>query len=139
MSKGRSTFKVGADVNIERIANFFPGYFSGSYSFPSYAAFAARHAHFLHTGLRRPRHHRRPPLIPTSTNTAFYAQATTRVTDRLTLNYGIRYDLFDYAQGTIRNPDAGLARSGLNTDVIPVDKQQHRSPFRLGFEALGQQ
>src|SRR5256714_2088007 len=38
---GRSNYRVGLDFNFDRILNFFPGLFSGSYTFPSYAAFAA--------------------------------------------------------------------------------------------------
>ncbi len=41
---------------------------------------------------------------------AFFAQDSWRVTDRLTLNYGIRYDLFNYAQPKVRNPDRALRR-----------------------------
>ena len=38
---GRHIFKFGADINIAKADNFFPGFFSGSYVFPSYAAFLA--------------------------------------------------------------------------------------------------
>ena len=35
---GRSTYKFGLDFNFDRVLNFFPGLFSGSYTFPSYAS-----------------------------------------------------------------------------------------------------
>ena len=38
---GRSSYKFGLDFNFDRVLNFFPGLFSGSYTFPSYAAFAS--------------------------------------------------------------------------------------------------
>src|SRR5437588_3047588 len=39
--RGRSNWKFGLDFNFDRIFNFFPGLFSGSYTFPNYAAFAS--------------------------------------------------------------------------------------------------
>src|SRR5262249_36227784 len=36
---GRHNLKGGVDVNIERIKNFFPGFFGGGYTFASYADF----------------------------------------------------------------------------------------------------
>ena len=38
---GRHTFKAGLDMNFQHIDNFFPGNFSGSYTFNSYADFAS--------------------------------------------------------------------------------------------------
>ncbi len=37
---GRHSVKVGSDINWQHIGNFFPGNFSGSYTFNSYADFA---------------------------------------------------------------------------------------------------
>ena len=39
--RGRHTFKTGLDMNFQHIDNFFPGNFSGSYTFNSYADFAS--------------------------------------------------------------------------------------------------
>src|SRR5207249_3370336 len=39
--KSRHSFKAGLDFDFEKIDNFFPGNFSGSYTFNSYADFAA--------------------------------------------------------------------------------------------------
>src|SRR5207237_6842849 len=38
--RGRSNWKFGLDFNFDRIFNFFPGIFSGSYTFPHYTALA---------------------------------------------------------------------------------------------------
>src|ERR1044072_8799101 len=38
--RGRNSWKFGMDFNFDRIFNFFPGLFSGSYTFPNYASFA---------------------------------------------------------------------------------------------------
>jgi hypothetical protein len=37
---GDHSFKFGADLNFDRIFNFFSGLFSGQFTFGSYAAFA---------------------------------------------------------------------------------------------------
>src|SRR5438067_3457365 len=39
--RGRSNWKVGLDFNFDRIFNFCPGIFSGSYTFQNYTAFAS--------------------------------------------------------------------------------------------------
>ena len=50
---GRHTFKAGLDMNFQHIDNFFPGNFSGSYTFNSYADFASNQPVQLHPGIRR--------------------------------------------------------------------------------------
>src|SRR6266536_1677399 len=37
--RGRHNFKGGVDINVDNIFNFFPGFFSGQYTFTSYANF----------------------------------------------------------------------------------------------------
>src|SRR5581483_7977539 len=39
--KGRHSFKFGQDFNFLKGDNFFPGFFAGGYTFPSYAAYLA--------------------------------------------------------------------------------------------------
>ncbi|MCU1262560.1 MAG: hypothetical protein JWO80_5445 [Bryobacterales bacterium] len=127
---GRHTMKFGADVNVLGIANFFPGYFSGSYTYPSYAAFSAgTPSQFIQafpgpgtTG---------PLTKPNVVEYAFFAQDSWKVSNRLTLNYGVRYDLFDYAQPSVLNPDPGLAAMGIQTNKVKVDKTNFAP--RLGF------
>jgi len=40
--RGSHTLKIGGDLNLERVTNFFPGNFSGSFTFDSLADFANR-------------------------------------------------------------------------------------------------
>jgi hypothetical protein len=61
----------------------------------------------------------------------FYAQDSWRVTEQFTLNYGIRYDLFNLANPKVKNPDPGLAAANLDTSLIPIDKNNIGG--RLGF------
>lgn len=133
MVKGRHTFKAGADINIEKIANYFPGYFSGSYSFPSYAAFAAGTPTSFTQAFAGPGT-TGATTYPNVNEYAFYAQDAWRVSQRLTLNLGLRYDYFDYAQGTIRNSDPGLIAAGFKTDKLPVDGNNIAPRFGFSYK-----
>jgi outer membrane receptor protein involved in Fe transport len=127
---GRHFLKVGVDIDLQRIDNFFPGNFSGSFTFNSYADFAARNA-FSFTQAFAGANTAGPLSTPDVNEYAFYAQDSWRVNERLTLNYGLRYDLFDYRNPSVRNPDAGLLAQGLNTSRIPRDGNNFAP--RVGF------
>ena len=58
-------------------------------------------------------------------------QDSWRVSEQLTVNYGIRYDLFQLANPKVKNPDPGLAAANLDTSLIPSDKNNIGG--RLGF------
>lgn len=129
-SKGRHNVKFGVDLNFEKIDNFFPGLFAGSYTFANYDAYLARtpsryQQAFSASGTNPPLSH------PNVSEYAFFAQDSWRVNNRLTLNLGLRYDFFDYNQPTTKNTDAGLAALNLKTDKIPTDAA-NIGP-RLGF------
>jgi outer membrane receptor protein involved in Fe transport len=129
-NRGRHSFKFGADLNFQRIANFFPGNFSGSYTFNSYADFAANRPFSFTQAFAGPG--TTGALTEPNVNEyAFYAQDSWRITEKLTLNYGIRYDLFDYSQPPVQNSDAQLTALGLNTSRIALD-QNNIAP-RFGF------
>ncbi len=118
--RGKHTVKFGGDFNRVSIANFFPGYFSGSYTFPSYAAFASVQPTQFIQGF--PGAGTSGPLTqPNVLETALFIQDSWRVTDKLTLNYGLRYDIFKYAQPPVENPDAGLLATNVRTNVVNVD------------------
>ena len=48
---------------------------------------------------------------------AFYAQDSWRVNDALTLNYGVRYDLFKYANPSVQNPNAALLAASVPVNI----------------------
>ena len=127
---GRHTLKFGVDMDFQRIGNFFPGNFSGSFTFNSYADFANRNAAtftqaFAGAGTNGPLSN------PDVNEYAVYAQDSWRASDRFTLNYGIRYDIFNYANPKVHNPDPGLAALGLDTKRINLDTN-NVAP-RVGF------
>ncbi len=127
---GRHTIKIGGDINFERIANYFPGNFSGSYTFNSYADFANKNP-FSYTQAFAGAGTDGGLSNPDSNEYAVYLQDSWRFNDRLTLNYGIRYDFYKYAQPKVKNTDPGLAALGLDTSRIP--KQTNNIGPRFGF------
>jgi outer membrane receptor protein involved in Fe transport len=130
LTKGSHSVKVGADVIVQKIGNFFPGNFSGSFTFNSLDAYALNQPAtftqaFPGPGTSGATSH------PNVNEYAFFAQDSWRVTGNLTLNYGLRYDLFDYAQPPVLNPDPSLAAFGIRTNRINIDRTDI-SP-RFGF------
>jgi outer membrane receptor protein involved in Fe transport len=127
---GRSNYKFGLDFNFDRVLNFFPGLFNGSYTFPSYAAFAANTPsaytqNFAGTGTTG------GTTEPNLSEYAFYAQDDVRVTPKLTLNLGARYDYEALACPPVTNPDPLLLSNGIDTGNCPRDKN-NLAP-RAGF------
>ena len=132
-NRGRHAYKMGVDMNFQRIDNFFPGNFSGSYQFNSYADFAARRAASFTQGFAGAGTDG-ALTQPNVNEIAFFAQDSWRVTDRLTLNYGIRYDAFNYAQPKVKNSDPDLLAAGLDTSRINRDKNNIAPRFGFAYK-----
>src|SRR4051794_32376080 len=130
--RGRHTYKLGLDFNFQHIDNYFPGNFSGSYTFNSYADFAANRP-FSFTQAFAGANTEGPLSTPNVNEYAFYVQDSWRVSEALTLNYGIRYDLFDLSHPKVTNPDPGLAAANLDTSVIPLDKNNVGGRFGFAY------
>jgi outer membrane receptor protein involved in Fe transport len=127
---GRSSWKFGLDFNHYGVFNFFPGIFSGSYTFPSYAAFAsntpsAYTQNFPGAGTTG------GTTEPNLNEYALYGQNDFRVNPRLTMNLGMRYDYEKPACPPIQNPDPILVNNGINTANCPKDKNNFAP--RAGF------
>lgn len=130
--RGKHAYKIGVDVNFERIANYFPGNFSGVYRFNSLADFANRKPFQFTQGFAGDGTDG-PLTNPNISEFAFFAQDAWRVTDRLTLNYGYRFDLASYEQPSVFNPNAGLAALGLKTNFINTDGNNHAPRFGFAY------
>jgi len=131
--RGRHNYKIGADMIWQQIGNYFPGNFSGSFTFNSYADFAAGKP-FSFTQAFAGSGTNGPLSNPNTNEYAFYAQDTWRVNDALTLNYGVRYDLFLYDNPPVKNPDPGLAALGLDTSRINLDANNVAARFGFAYK-----
>jgi len=127
---GSHAVKAGFDVNQDKILNFFPGNFFGSYVFNSLADFqngiAASYLQaFAGPGTSGPTTH------PDMTEYAAFVHDEWQAHPTLTINAGLRYDFQKIAQPSVENPDAQLLAAGLNTNKVPED-HNNIAP-RLGF------
>src|SRR5262249_24341043 len=128
--RSKHNFKFGADLNFDRVFNFFPGLFSGQYTFNSYTAFANNTPasftqSFPGAGTTGGTTH------PNLNEYGLFVQDDWRVNTKLTLNLGLRYDLQDLADPAVKNPSAALAAVGLDT-TTPVRDGNNFAP-RFGF------
>lgn len=133
------SFKYGVDLLRDRVFNFFPGLFGGSYSFGSYAAFSA---HLANPATNFPTRYRQnfagagtsgAETHPDSTELALFLQDDWRASQKLTLNLGVRYDYQRLAQPPIQNPNAALLAAGFDTGFKPSDKNNFAPRFGVSY------
>ena len=124
------TLKAGFDYSRDKILNYFPGNFFGSYRFNTLADFvnhtpASFTQAFPGAGTTGPITH------PDLKETGLFVQDEWHPTNALTINGGLRYDKQDIAQPTVLNSDAQLLAAGYRTNRVPVDNN-NIGP-RVGF------
>ena len=141
--RGRHAFKFGADFNIERILNFFPGLFGGRYTFNCLADFQDNRKPDGSLGCTVPPtqtvytqsfagpNTSGPTTHPNITEYSWFVQDEFRALPNLTLTFGVRYDLQTNAKPSIVNPSPQLATLGVNTGQMNTDKN-NLAP-RVGF------
>ncbi|MBL8176761.1 MAG: TonB-dependent receptor [Bryobacterales bacterium] len=129
-NSGKHALKAGADLNFERIDNFFPGNFGGSFVFDSLADWTNKRPSAFTQGLAGAGTDG-PLTKPNVQEYAFFAQDTWRASEKLTFNFGVRYDLFSYAQPGVQNPNQQLLSAGLDTSKIHRDN--NNLALRFGF------
>ena len=127
---GNHAVKGGFDFNRDLILNWFPGLFSGQYTFNSVASYNLGQPirfvqNFPGVGTSG------PYTNPDLSEIALFLQDEWRPTPSLTVNLGVRYDKQGIAQPTVRNPDAQLLAAGIDTSVVPEDT--NNVGVRLGF------
>jgi len=132
LTHGKHSLKFGADFNFDRIFNFFPGLFSGQYTFNSYALFASNTPaaftqNFPGEGTTG------GTTNPDMNEYGLFVQDDWRISPKLTLNLGLRYDLQDLADPTVRNPSAALAAVGLDTTTAVRDRNNFAPRFGFSY------
>ena len=143
---GNHTIKYGVDLLFDKIFNFFPGLFSGSYTFSnvSVTEIGATTSTPItaYDALARgiPSRYRQSfagagttggTTKPNNREYGFFVQDDWRVSPKLTLNLGLRYDYQTIAKPPIQNPNAALLAAGFDTSFQPKDKN-NLAP-RIGF------
>jgi hypothetical protein len=122
--RGAHFVRMGGDFNFDRILNFFPGNFGGSYQFNTLSSFqlgrpsAAGERYlqaFAGTGTSGATTH------PDINEYGLFVQDEWRVNDALTVHAGLRYDLQKFAQPSVQNPDAQLLAAGIDTSRLSTD------------------
>jgi len=131
--KGAHSIKFGGDINVQKVGNYFPGNFSGSFTFNSYADFASS-TPFSFTQAFAGAGTNGPLSKPNANEYALFAQDSWRITPRLTVNYGVRYDFYQYAQPSVLNQDPGLLAANLNTSRINRDKNNIGPRFGFAYK-----
>ncbi|HEV3041835.1 MAG TPA: carboxypeptidase regulatory-like domain-containing protein [Candidatus Angelobacter sp.] len=133
---GHHAFKFGGDILHDGILNFFPGNFSGSYTFNSLDDFGRSLMGLPVTAAGNSLVEAYPGAGTTGATThpnllqySAFVQDDWRITRGFTLNLGVRYDVETIAQPSVQNP-AALAL-GFDTSKIPNDLN-NVAP-RLGF------
>lgn len=129
---GNHSLKYGADLLIDRIFNYFPGLFSGSYTFPSYAALSTNtpsryRQSFAGAGTTGAVTH------PDNNEYGFFVQDDWRVRPSLFINLGLRYDYQRIAKPEIQNPNAALLAAGFDTSFQPKDRNNFGPRLGLSY------
>lgn len=119
-ASGLHTFKTGFDVVNDDILNFFPGNFSGSYTFNSLAAYGRGVPDSYVQAFAGPGT-TGAVTEPNSREYAVYLEDEWRWSDDLTVTMGLRYDVQDFEQPSVRNPDPQLAAAGIDTSFLNKD------------------
>jgi outer membrane receptor protein involved in Fe transport len=122
--RGQHKFKGGFDFQFDDIFNFFPGFFSGSYTFRSLASFGGGRPNgpneFYQQNFAGPST-TGPETRPNIDEYSFFVQDEWRATNDTTLNIGLRYDLMKTAAPPVRNPDPQLDAANIDTARLDAD------------------
>jgi outer membrane receptor protein involved in Fe transport len=122
--RGQHKVKGGFDFQFDDIFNFFPGFFSGSYTFRSLSSFAggrpngtneSYQQNFQGAGTTG------PETNPNLQEYSFFVQDEWKPVSDVTVNLGLRYDLMKTDAPPVRNPDPQLEAAGIDTSRLDAD------------------
>ena len=139
---GNHSVKYGADLLFDRIFNFFPGLFGGSYTFGNITVNGVSVSGYEALAANRPSRYRQSfagagttggTTKPNSSEYGFFVQDDWRVMPKLTLNLGLRYDYQAIAKPPIQNPNAALLSAGFDTGFQPKDKNNLAPRFGFAY------
>ena len=123
-TSGRHALKAGFDLQFDRIRTYFPGFFSGSYTFRSLASFDRGRPDGPGEGYRQSfpgpgtsGAETRPDLREYS----LFVQDDWQLRSDLSVSVGLRYDLMATNGSGVRNPDPDLIAAGIDTGRFPTD------------------
>src|SRR6266704_617934 len=146
---GRHTIKTGGNAMVDKIANFFPGNFSGAYVFNSLegfgcdlngggaACFTGPDAADTFTQAFAGTGTTGPATNPNLQEYSFFGQDEWRMRNDLTFNAGLRYDLDLIAQPPTLNPSASLAAAGIFTNRIHNDHANFGPRVGIAWTPIG--
>lgn len=137
---GAHKIRAGLDFQFDDILNYFPGNFSGSYTFNSIASF--------HRGTPNGPGERYVQAFPGDDTTgptthpdiqeySGFVQDEWRVSQDLTFNAGLRYDLQKFAKPEVRNPDPQLAERGIDTSRLNTDTNNWGPRLGIAWAPVG--
>jgi outer membrane receptor protein involved in Fe transport len=138
--RGAHKLKGGFDFQFDDILNFFPGNFSGSYTFNTLASFQGgrptgageRYVQaFAGDGTTG------PTTRPNIEEYSFFVLDEWKLRPDLTFNAGLRYDLQKFAQPPVSNPNAQLAAAGIDTSVLNTDANNWGPRLGLAWSPPG--
>ncbi len=137
---GAHKLKGGFDFQFDDIYNFFPGFFSGSYTFRSLASFAGGRpngpSEFYQQNFQGPGT-TGPETRPNVDEYSFFVQDEWKPRSELTLNAGLRYDLMKTSAPPVRNPDAQLAAADIDTSRLDADTNNWGPRLGIAWSPTG--
>ena len=129
---GDHTIKYGLDLLFDKVFNFFPGLFSGSYTFTTYQNFQNRIPSVYRQSFGGPGT-TGGTTHPDNKEYGFFIQDDWRATPKFTLNLGLRYDYQQIAKPPVQNPNAALLAAGFDTSFQPKDKNNFAPRIGMSY------